>query len=181
MAKQLLEARDGGLARQLGPFVRLDQSPEQLGEQVVLRGEVGVRGGGRHAGTLRHHADRQLVVAHLVQQLRRLGEQALDRLHLSRIEALAGQCGHLTRHVFRVCPRPLPGQWSLTRSVSGREQRKRPTGLELESRALAEAGDRHLVRLGRRGLAFDDLEATPAGIRCDLRVEVRGHPPHQGP
>ena len=81
----------------------LGAPPQDLGQQVVLGTEVGVGGGGRHAGPPGHAADGQAGVADLLGLV-------LGRLH---------QCGH---HLGLPGGEPAPGGLEVHRSrrVDGR-------------------------------------------------------------
>ncbi len=66
-------------------------APEELGEEVVLRGQVGVRRGRRDAGALGDGADGQRLVADRAQLLVPGGEQPLRGLGLPGVELRRGE------------------------------------------------------------------------------------------
>jgi hypothetical protein len=82
---------------------RLEPPPEDLGDEVVLRPEVGVGGGGRHPGSLGHVAHRQPVVAHLAQLDEGRIDQRIDPIglppgQLASRRVGGRRAGHVSRH-----------------------------------------------------------------------------------
>ena len=94
----------------LGRVLEQHLAPEQLGEQVVAGGEVGVGRRRRDARAAGDGAHGDRLGAHGAQLLGRGGEQLLDGLGLPGVQLLARQGGHLTGHLSRLVVTPARAQ-----------------------------------------------------------------------
>ena len=85
-----------GLAARLGDRIDLvlGGDPEDLGQQVGLRGEVAVDRAGGHARALGDRGDLRLAVAALRDQRQRGAHDLLARLRAAGLGALGGAIGH---------------------------------------------------------------------------------------
>jgi hypothetical protein len=90
------------LSGDLGGVLEQHFAPEQLGEQVVAGGEVGVRRCRAHSGPSgdRAHGDRLRPDG--PELLRGGGQQLLHGLGLPGVQLLSRQGGHMTGHVSRL-------------------------------------------------------------------------------
>ena len=105
-----LERRPAG---DLGRVLEQHLAVEQLGEQVVLGAEVGVRRGRRDPRATRDRADRQPRPARpWPAPAPPAVEQPLDGLRLTRVEPAPRQGGHLTGHLSNLERVLVPGQGS---------------------------------------------------------------------